>query len=385
MFIDDYETEGIPERIIQLMRALELDTLIDICRRIKRGGNITRTADYQLWRLKELSAFRDNYERAIKEILAITDDELQMLYMEVVAAGYARDKAIYEAAGAEWIPFEENTPLQQLIAAIMKQTHDEIENITQTTGFINMDTGRFEPLNQYFINVLDKTHLEIATGTTTYTQALKKAVDDMTASGIRQVNYDNPGKRPWHNRIDVATRRAVMTGLAQVEGKIAEDNAERLQTEYFEVSAHPTARPSHLLWQGRVYTKEQLQTVCGLGTVTGLLGANCYHHYDAFIPGISTRNWTDEQLTEMRQNALKKHVFRGKEYTLYEATQRQRELETRMRAYRERERLLKEGGADEQTIAAARIKRAQAYREYKDFSKAMGLPEQIERVYNTKK
>lgn len=54
--------------------------------------------------------------------------------------------------------------------------------------------------------------------------------------------------------------------------------------------------PKDAVWQGRVWSKEQLYSVCGLGTVTGLLGVNCYHTYYPFFPGLSERNWTDEWL-----------------------------------------------------------------------------------------
>ena len=387
-FIDDVETEGIPERILQLMRALELDTMLDICRRIKLAAEITRTADYQLERMRQLSAFKANYEKMIKRVLDLSDEQLQKLYEEVIPKGYARDQKLYQAAGADWVPFEENETLQQLIKAVSKQTHDTLANITQTTGFYNLNGNRCEPLTQYFINILDKTHLEISTGVFSYDQALNKAVSDMAMSGMRWINYDNPGKKPWHNRVDVAARRAVMTGIVQVEGQIADDNAEKLDTEYFEVSAHATARPTHMVWQGRVYTKQQLIDICGLGTGPGLLGWNCYHHYDAFIPGISVRKYTDEELADMRHKAQEQKEWRGKKYTIYEATQKQRKMETAMRACNEKIAMLKAGGGSDEDIAAAEIRRNDLYQDYRDFSKEFGLPEQIKRVYtgiNTKK
>lgn len=97
----------------------------------------------------------------------------------------------------------------------------------------------------------------------------------MTNSGVRWIEYESG----WHNRITVAARGAVMTGVSQLTGKISEMNAEKLGTEYFEIDWHAGARPSHAEWQGKVWSKEELVTVCGLGTVTGLNGANCYHTY----------------------------------------------------------------------------------------------------------
>ena len=85
-----------------------------------------------------------------------------------------------------------------------------------------------------------------------------------------------------------------MTGFRQVQGKINEQVANELGTDSYEVSFHLGARPTHQVWQGRVYTYKELESVCGLGTVTGLHGANCYHDYTAFVPGVSVRNYTDE-------------------------------------------------------------------------------------------
>ena len=80
--------------------------------------------------------------------------------------------------------------------------------------------------------------------------------------------------------------------------------------------------------------------------MTGLLGANCYHTYYPFFPGISERNWSDDWLEEQNRKESKPKEFRGKEYTLYEAKQRQRQMETAMRAQREKVQMLQDGGAD---------------------------------------
>lgn len=80
-----------------------------------------------------------------------------------------------------------------------------------------------------------------------------------------------------------------------------EDNAEKLGTDTYEVSWHSGARPSHQVWQGKQYTMDELKSVCGLGTVTGLNGANCYHVYYPFIPGISVPTYTAEELEELNK------------------------------------------------------------------------------------
>lgn len=165
--------------------------------------------------------------------------------------------------------------------------------------------------------------------------------------------------------------------------KISNTNAEKLHAEYFKVSAHLTARPSHAVWQGKVYSREQLVEVGGLGTGPGLLGWKCRHSYYPFIPGISKRTYTDEQLEEIYKKSTETTEWRGKEYTGYEATQHQRALERRMRVQDEKIRLMKPAGVDSNEIAAMKAKRGATYQEYKQFSEKMGLPEQMNRIFNS--
>lgn len=183
------------------------------------------------------------------------------------------------------------------------------------------------------------------------------------------------------NRIDVAVRRAVLTGLNQLTGQVQEANAEKLGAEKFEVTWHSTARPTHQPWQGRVYTKEELVSVCGLGEVDGLKGANCRHDYFPFIEGISERVYTDEQLEELNRKENEKKAYGDKEYTAYEATQRQRYLETAIRAQRQKIKLLQEGNASEDDIISAKCKYHKLSQEYTNFSKAMDLPQERSRIY----
>ncbi len=121
--------------------------------------------------------------------------------------------------------------------------------------------------------------------------------------------------------------------------------------------------------------------VCGLGTVTGLCGANCYHPYFPFVPGVSVRTYTDDWLDEQNRKESEPTEFRGKEYTLYEAKQRQRQMETAMRAQREKVQLLQKGGADPQEVMLQKAKYQGQLNEYAVFSRKMGLKEERERIY----
>lgn len=218
---------------------------------------------------------------------------------------------------------------------------------------------------------------DIASGAFDYNTVLNRTIQTMTNSGLRTIDYGSG----WSNRVEVAGRRAVMTGFNQLQAKTNEQVAKDLKTDYFEVSWHGGARPEHQAWQGRVYSKKQLVSICGLGSVTGLCGANCYHQYNAFIPGVSVRTYTDKQLDQMNAAENQPKEYNGKEYTAYEALQQQRKMETLMRKQRQDIKLLGEGGADEDTILAAKSRYRSSMVQYADFSEKMELPQQKDRVY----
>lgn len=374
------EIEALPSAMEQLYRSLQLNIMSDLTERLKANGEeITSAADWQINRLYELGVSKDEIDNLIQSTLDVSDDEIDRIYDEVVKSGYARNEELYTSKDKEYIPYAENKQLQQLVKAVKNQTKSEYRNITGSLGFAvrNADnTLSFTPLADFYQSTLDNGLIQIASGAVDYNTVLKKAVKAMTDSGLRTIDYASG----WSNRVDVAVRRALMTGFNQVVAKVNEDNAEQLGTEYFEVSYHRGARPTHQVWQGRVYSKKELETVCGLGTVTGLCGANCYHSYSPFIKGIDTPTYSDEELDRMNEEENTPKEYNGKTYTAYEAQQRQRQLETAMRADRQKIELLTQGGADYDTITGAKVRYFQRQDEYVKFSKAMGLPEQWERV-----
>lgn len=351
----------------------------DIIRRIKKTGEITSTADYQINRLIELGKSTEEIERIIKEALDATYPEMFELYDQVANWQYVRSKDIYEQVNGEFIPPEDNEWLQQVSDAAKKQTSDELKNLAQSYGFTVMVGGKrvFTPFAQYYQQYVDNAIMDIISGGFDYNSVIRRVVTQMTNSGLRTVDYASG----YSNRTPVAVRRAVLTGVNQITRQVNERNAALLGTDYYEVSWHAAARPDHKEWQGKVYSHKQLEDICGLGTVTGLCGANCRHDYYPFIPGISERLYTDEWLEEQNEKESQTKEWMGKEYDAYGLTQKQRQMETAMRAQREKVDLLIEAGVDKEEITLARCKYQAQLDEYKRFCKKMKLPEQRERIY----
>ncbi len=376
---DDYKNK-LASKIASRYQDLEERIMQDIVRRIMKAGEITSTADWQINRLRILGYSSEDIEKEIKKALNASYPEMFELYDKVINWEYVRNKDIYEQINAEYIPFEENGQLKQITEAIIDQSFDDLENVTNSLGFY-LDYGNGQkvltPLSQVYTKYLDAACYDIVTGAFDYNSVLRRVVTQLTNSGLRQIDYSS-GRA---NRVDVAARRAIMTAVSQITGKISEYNAQKLGTEYFEVEWHAGARPTHAVWQGRVWSKEQLYSVCGLGTVTGLLGVNCYHTYHLFFPGLSERYWTDDWLEEQNRKENEPREFLGKEYTLYEAKQRQRQMETAMRAQREKVKLLQAGGADQDEVILHKAKYQGQLNEYSRFCRKMSLTEERERIY----
>lgn len=375
---DDYQKK-IADKIAARYRNLELRIMEDIVRRIKKTGEITSTADWQINRLKILGYSSEDIENAIKDTLNASYPEMFELYDKIVEREYVRDKDVYEQVNAQYMPYEENEQMQQNVEAIIRQSKGELENITGSLGFYLDYNGRkvLTPLAEVYTRYLDTACYEIVSGAFDYGSVLRRTVTQLTNSGLRKIDYAS-GRA---DRVDVAARRAVLTGVAQICGKMSNYNAEKLGAEFFEVDWHSGARPTHAVWQGRVYSREQLYSVCGLGTVTGLLGVNCYHMYFPFFPGISTRNYSDEWLDQQNEKDNTPKEFHGKEYTLYEAKQRQRQMEVAMRAQREKVQLLEKGGVDPDEVMLMKAKYQGQLNEYARFSRKMELKEERERIY----
>lgn len=373
-----------PDPLVRLYSDLESKILEDICRRFKLSGEATESAIAQIKILQERGYSLGEIEKAIKKTLNLSEKELDEIFDRAVDRNNQYYDRMIEKAD---IVSAEYKGLDKEIAAIRKQTHDEFVNLTQSLGFA-IRTGaktEFLPIAKTYQKILDDAAAQVLSGGMDYNTAIKAAVKRLTDSGLQMVDYASG----WHNRVDVAARRAVMTGVSQLSAQYAEQNAEILGTDLREVTAHSGARDTgtgwqnHKAWQGKVYSVSgthqkypSIYEACGWGQVDGLEGANCRHHHFPFVDGVSERTYTDEQLANIDPPPFE---YQGKTYTAYEATQKQRQIETSMRKYKRDVIGYEAAGLTEDAQDAA-IKLGRLSKEYKAFSKAAGLRTQPERA-----
>lgn len=375
-------TEEAIRQMEKRYRRLETAIIAEAAEYIKQAEQVTEEADWLIGRMYASGAKMDKIQAVIQAESGLSKQKVRKIFEKAAQDASLTNADLYTAAGKTPIPAADNLQLQQLTRAIAAQTENMFDNLTGTAGFMIRDanTGKMKalPIRSLFTDYLDECALKVVHGFLSPNDAMRDAVNALTASGLRTIDYAS-GRS---DRIDTAVRRAIMTGTNQITAAVQEEDAAYLGTDYFEVEWHEGARPTHQVWQGKVYTKEQLRTVCGLGTVTGLCGANCYHTYYPFVEGISKRLYTDKWLDRQnkKENTPRTYSPTGKQYTLYEAKQQQRRLELELRVKEERVEALTKAGASQPVIQAAKIRYTATANTYEHFCYEMKLPEEWERT-----
>lgn len=374
--------DSLPEELAELYRELELTLLVEICSRLKLSDQLNEVTVQDIRALRSHGIDLKDIKKAIRKFTKISENKLNQLMDDVVERNQRYYRELVDLAG---VTAPETMVSLEDTWAIYEQTKQTFRNLTRSMGFL-ADNGRtmLAPARAYQW-ALDNAEMQVMSGAISYNQAIKSAVKQLADSGIKVVDYES-GHR---DQIDVAARRAVMTGVSQFCAKYTEQSAEYLETPYFEISAHIGARDkgvgwqNHKAWQGRVYSIKagdkypSIYEVCGLGHVDGLEGANCRHIRTAFVDGVMERTYTDEELAHIDDG----HDvdFEGKRYTAYEATQKQRQIERTARKLKREQAAYKAAGLTEDAQAVtSRIRRLN--KEYKAFSNAAGLPLQRERM-----
>lgn len=376
--------DALPEELADIYRNLEDTLLIEICSRLKARDQLNEVTVQDIRALRSHGIPLEDIERAIRKATGISEKKLKKLLDDVVE----RNRQYYTGI----IDLAHITQPETLLSiedtwAIYEQTRQEMRNLTRSMGFL-VDGGRtMLPPAKAYQWALDNAEMQVQSGAISYNQAIKSAVQQLAKSGLKIVDYES-GHR---DQIDVAARRAVMTGVSQLCAKYTEQSADYLNTPYFEVSAHAGARDkpgkspwsSHKAWQGRVYSVRagdiypNIYDVCGLGAVDGLEGANCRHRRYPWVEGIMERTYTDEQLAHIDDGLG--CTYDGKSYTAYEATQMQRRVERQIRAVKRLKIGNKASGLNDEA-RAANIKLRRLNVKYREFSAAAGLTPQWERT-----
>ena len=356
--------DAMPDAFVQLAQQVEDEILQDVARRIGKMGTLTETADWKLWRYQQTEAVRENVVKLLAKYSGKSEATIRRLLKEAATEAMEREDAIYYHYNLEPTPFEESAALNNLLNAGARQTCGTWRNLTATTA--NTVSGAFE-------RTLDVAWGKVATGAFDYKTAVKQAVGGL-ADGMKFVTYPTGHQ----DSIEVAARRAILTGVNQTAGKLQVARADEMGVEFFETTAHGGARPSHAEWQGRQFHRggavdykgkhyPDFEAATGYGTGAGLCGWNCRHTFFSIFPELGPAPaWTQADLEALNARNIE---YNGKKYTRYEINQMQRARERNVRRWKKRYLAETAAGVDPTDSA---VKLRQARQELAGFITATG-------------
>lgn len=312
-----------PEYLARVMEGAEevasmlhTDILNDIVRRIMirldRGDNyvLTATDKWQIETLMEAGYLREDIVRDIAQRTKLQSQVIRQAFVDAGVRNIAFDTAVFERAGIATRTLEESPALVRILQTMYERTMGEWANITRTTA---------DAAQRSFIALCDQAYTQVMTGSISRSEAVRRAVESVAKDGV-MITYPSGHT----DTIEVATARAVRTGIAQSASQITLERMSEYGIDLVLTSSHLGARPTHAVWQGQVFhiggpteKYRDLVEATRYGYVDGLCGVNCRHSMVPYIEGVTTNPFEQYDSEENQKR--------------YETEQEQRRIERNIR------------------------------------------------------
>lgn len=365
-------------QLLGLYQQLEDDIVADMVRRMLRMGFVSETTAYQAEVLQTAGILYDDILQMIADRTDASVAQVRVMFEDAGVQTVEIDNDTHEAAGEAPADIRQDGGMKQVLDAGYRKTLGTMRNLVSTTANTTQTA---------FLQACDRAYMQLSSGAFSYQDAIRMAVRNL-ADGGAYVTYPT-GHR---DRIDVAVRRCVLTGVGQTAAAVAKKRAEDSGCQYMELTAHGGARPEHARWQGqlvqiqgkrtrkvidglKVFTLEEI----GYGDGRGFKGWNCRHNWHPYYPGLSTPNYTPEEIAKLDEKSIS---YNGEKYTEYEISQMQRKGERKVRTLKRRaaaldeaakntdDPVLKQGLNDDFSAVSVRLKDAE--KTLKDFCRQTG-------------
>lgn len=379
--------ENLCDDLIKLYGDLDNAIISDIVRRLVQNGEMTETAKWQIEQLQESGMLYEDIITEIARRTEATQNHVRTLFEDAGVASIRNDNVRYREAGLAGI-IKLSPAAMQVLDAGYRKCSGNLSNLTLTTA---------NTAQQAYITACNNAYMQISSGAFDYNTAIRNAVKAAAQDGT-WVLYPS-GHR---DRIDVAVRRAVLTGVGQTVRQLSLVNANDMDCDLMEITAHLGARPSHAEWQGKLVSFSgknagKIINGCrvlsldeiGYGSGDGFGGWNCRHDWYPFFEGISSRAYSDDDLKKLNEKTTE---YNGEKYSDYEITQIQRKFERDIRGLKREAAAYdsgRENAQDEQlrqqfledfNKVARKLKEKE--RQLKDFLDQTGQPRDYPREQN---
>lgn len=393
--LNEKQLEALPERISLRLRQVNELALQKIGERIKKIGEMKPS---DVHKVKQLMTYGSGYDEIVSKLAEVSKKNEQDIYdiFDVIANMSSQAEELAKAKQISFKSYKDNEQLKQFVNAMAKQTADTYRNMTNTIAFMRRDeNGKrvLTSLSKTYQDITDKAITAVATGVEDYQSAMRQVIKDLADSGLRtkyQPLKGSAGKAVdyasgYSRRLDTAVRQNILWGVKECNQNMSDMLGEELGANGYEISYHSNPRPTHEEMGGRQYAIGNGRKINGkyyppFSSVEGLLSDyGCLHFKFPIILGVSVPAYSDKELKAMKEQSKQKVMFEGKEHTMYECKQMQRQLETVARHAKDRQIIAKASGDD--VLRRLEQERINAItHKYKQLSDASGLPTKMERM-----
>lgn len=297
---------------------LELQIIEEIATRIANFGYANTVVINDLRIAQEIGYLYDDIIKLVAEYNNTTIEEVNRIFYEAGEKSLKLDDKIYKEAGLQPLPLKQDESIKQVMNATILRTSNNLQNLAMTTA----NTAQTQ-----FINAMNNAYMYVSTGVKSYTSAIIDEIRNLSSQGA-MIEYPSGARRS----LESAVRMNIVTSVNQNCGKLQELRADEMGWDLMEITAHSGARPEHARWQGKIVSRSgqkgylSLRDI-GYGEATGFKGINCRHDWYPYYKG-STRTYTQKELNKWKNEKVE---YNGKKITKYEATQKQRYFERKIR------------------------------------------------------
>ena len=368
--------EGLPDNIVDNLETLNNYVVQRICERIRKIGDIGTADAYRLKTAIEYAgADIKAIEKEVARIMGTNQQEIERLFEEVAKENVDFANTFYKARNMDLLQrYTSRSALTSFVDAVKRQALDGTANISNTY-MIGFKRGKqIIPLREYYISTIDRAITYVQTGVVDYQSAMRSTVREMAQSGLRRVTWESGYSR----RLDSSARMNILEGVRRLNSQMMEETGREFGADGVEISAHGLCAPDHRDIQGKQYSKEEFERLNRrLDRPIGTL--NCQHFITPIILGVSKPVYSRKELADINKRSAERIEYKGQKMSLYEASQKQRQMETAIRyAKDERDAMIAAG--DKLGAAQARKKSAALGAEYKRFCEQAGLTPRLERT-----
>ena len=316
--LSEKDFANIEKQANQIYEKLELDIIEEIATRIANFGYANTVVLNDLKIAEEMGFLYQDIVKLVAEYNNTTEEEVNRIFYEAGEKSLKFDDKIYKKAGLQPLPLQQSESIKQVMNAAIIRTAGNLQNLCITTA----NTAQTQ-----FYNSINMAYMEVSTGVKSYTQAIIDTIKNISSQGA-VIEYPSGAKRS----IESAVRTNIVTAINQNCGKLQELRADEMGWDLMELTAHSGARPSHASWQGKIVSRSgqkgylSLRDI-GYGEATGFKGINCRHDWYPYYKG-SARAYTQKELNKWKNEKVE---YNGKKISKYEATQKQRAFERKIR------------------------------------------------------